>query len=210
MVRYMKNKTKPSDVIRVNAKLKVKVEELKKRLNAFPFAKAVEGTEIKYRICRPGKEKTELMILECTKEEINLGFYFDEKSKPGKTLNLLRFMSLLAYLKDCYEVTLGELYEPLVESISYAAVIKYKPYIEMEQNNELLDSLGVHNLALANKINEMEGSMHKLEDELFVYKDFTRQVLERFTMKGDMHGDFLGIDEGLRSKIVTMLDKKSD
>ena len=213
-----KENAKPMDTMSVKATLKVTAEELKKRLAAFPFAKATEGTvkgtEIKYRICKPGKEKSDMMLLECTKEGLSLGFYYDEKSKPGKTLNLLRFMSLLAYLKGSYEVMLDELYEQIVESISYAAVIGYKPYVEMDQSrsNDLLDSLGKSNLALSNKITEMEGSLGTLNEKIAVYEKFAKEVIDRFSMKGDeakSSADMLGVDSELRDKILEMLSKKA-
>jgi hypothetical protein len=154
-----------------------------------------------------------MMVLECAKEGISLGFYYDEKSKPGKTLNLLRFMSLLAYLKGSYEVVLDELYEQIVESISYAAVIGYKPYVEIDQSksNDLLDSLGKSNLALSNKITGMEGYQASLKDEIAIYRKFSKEVIEKFSMKGEeaqSSADMLGVECELRDRILELLSKK--
>ena len=203
---------KPSDTIHVKATLKVTIEELKARMNAFPFAKQAEGEGIKYKIRKPGKEKSDMMLLECAKDGLSLGFYYDDKSKPGKTLNLLRFMSLLAYLKGSYEVVLDELYEQIVESISYAAVIGYKPYIEIDEakTHDLVDALGKSNLALSNKILEIESSQTVLKDKLAIYEKFAKEVIDRFSMKGDearSSADMLGVDSALRDKIVAMLSK---
>jgi hypothetical protein len=204
---------KPSDIIHVKATLKVTEEELKKRMSAFPFAKQVEGDWIKYKIYKSGKEKSDMMLLECTKEGVSLSFYYDEKSKPGKTLNLLRFMSLLAYLKGIYEVVLDELYGQIVESISYAAVIGYKPYIEIDEakTHDLLDSLGKSNLALSNRVMAMESSQAILRDKIAIYEKFAKDVIDRFSMKGNearSSADMLGVDSELRDKIVAMLSKK--
>ncbi len=214
-----KKNEKPTETMKVKATLRVSAAELEKKLAAFPFAKATEGTEkgteIKYKVCKKGKEKSDMLILECSKDGITLSFYYDEKSKPGKTLNLLRFMSLLAYLKGSYEVVLDELYEQIVESISYAAVIGYKPYIEIDENktSDLLNSLGKSNLALSNKITELEKSLTGVKEDNVIYKQFSKEVLDRFSLKGDQamsSADMLGVDTKLRDKIVEMLSKKGD
>ncbi len=208
---------KPTETIRVKATLKVSADEVKKKLAAFPFAKATDGTEkgteIKYKICKKGKEKADMMLLDCQKDSISLSFYYDEKSKPGITLNLVRFISLLAYLKGSYEVMLDELYEQIVESISYAAVIGYKPYIEIDESktSDMVNSLGKSNLALSNKITEIESSLNITKEEVKTYEQFAKEVLEKFSMKGDearSSADMLGIDTGLRDKVVALLNKK--
>jgi hypothetical protein len=135
----------------IRCRLIGRIDEAKRRLDSNPCLRMFSyGTRLGYRLMeRHNKESCP--ILELEGNLIRYTFFFDMPSKRTYSLNLLRCISILAYLRGVYLVDFGEVYPFFAEAMS-ESWIPEEIDLNLEKTaaeSRILSSLNASNHVLA-------------------------------------------------------------
>lgn len=164
----------------VSGKLKVEPNELYIHLQAAPFLHLASGCGSKtFSIIESnGSTTSELQVIG---SKLIFSYRFDKVSTKEYTKNLLKFLSILAYMGDIYETELSSLYPSIMEVL--VGCIEEMPYSEIktENSNMLIKQakiLSSMNCSLSVQILEMQTKCQNLEFQNGCMAKFSRDVIE--------------------------------
>ncbi|MCL5433984.1 MAG: hypothetical protein M1538_03350 [Candidatus Marsarchaeota archaeon] len=188
----------------VDAVIKIKFDELKALMDGFPGSALIQrGTMLKYLI-RQDAAKTQKyesqprsnlkifnnekankhnegdsIILEFRRNSINALFYLNNTEK--RDVLLLKFLSILAYLRRAYDVYINNLYEEILNIVT--------PYIIMQSNTaELSNSLENNYKKI---IQELSASNYKLSNEIINISRYNADNAKRLKLLDDFYNQVI-------------------
>ncbi|MGC8572063.1 MAG: hypothetical protein ACP5LH_02165 [Candidatus Micrarchaeia archaeon] len=216
----------------VNAFMKIKFDELKAIMDGFPGATLIQrGTMLKYLI-KEGEAKLEdskssstksnnykneklkkrssknLIMLELRKDNITAIFYTDDKEK--REVLLLKFFSILAYLKRAYDVYINSLYEEILHIITPYVLLQHEnEFSESAEDNykKIIQELSASNYKLSNDIINLSKYNTENMKRLKLLTEFYNQVIAKFSINTfNLNNKFdalvhLGIDKKLLEEL---------
>ena len=194
------------------AELRGSLSDVRNAMKSVPNVKrASTGTIMRYSIRETGSHKPREAILELAPKEITLTFYFKEPNTAEYKHNLLQFMSILAYLKDFYNVSMGDIYGYVIVALRHE---DYALAREAENAanppNERIDALNSVNVSLSHELSLKNGRIKTIDGQLTSYRSFSKEVIQKLMARsGSMHTNALealnafGIDGNLASEIVS-------
>lgn len=194
---------------RIEAKLKCTVQQLRKRLDSVPSLKLVSyGTALRYEINgSDGKQSLEL-----DKDSIKLVFYFAKLSDEVFSSCLMRLMAVLSIVDDLYEISLGAVYNYVVDALG-KAVPRYA--IDNAENRLVsrlsreVEGLAFANSKLSHDIYDKAVKERELRERLAVCREFCSRVIEASARRGpNVNSEiekFFGIGAALAEKVAIIV-----
>ncbi len=158
------------------AKLKSSLSELKKQMLLFPNTKIVaDGLTVR---CAVGDAQVDLRS-----DSITYSYCFDTAGKRNKGVNLVKFLSILAYLKSSYEVRIDSLYTQILEMMEDSLLLLHDG-AGSDGNHadaERIKALSESNNVLSNELLSLNKKMAELKRREEVLRRFSTAVLEKLS-----------------------------
>lgn len=189
--------------------------DIRNAMKGMPEAKHTStGTRMLYSIGVAGDRNAPEAMLELAPKGITFTFYFKEPNHRVYKHNLLRFLSILAYLKDEYSVDISEIYGYVIEALRYedytltqeAASIVYQP-------NERMDVLNRVNVSLSHELSLKNERIRTMDKQLAAYFSFSKKLIQKLSVSCSSASPntneilkIAGIDEGLAKDILLLID----
>jgi len=196
-----------SSNISVKARLKTSFSYLEQYLNDIYALKLVSrGTRLLYTLNDGSKASPSL---ELSPRGITLTIYFSAPNAYYKILNIKRLLSLLAYLKDLYDVELASIYPTIIDVLT-ALLPKYEEVnMDIKQPSR---ELSYANVALAKELFRLSKQVTLLDKGNSIYKEFCKAMLERVGANGadaiiTFTTDF-GINKNLIETVAKLCNEK--
>lgn len=163
----------------VSGKPKVPINELCARLQSAPFLHLTKASEPKiFSITESnGSTSSELQV---AGNKLVFNYRFHRSSTKEYAKNLLKFLSILAYLGDMYEPELPSLYPSIMEIL--VGYMEEIPYADRKiENSDLLirqaKTLSAMNCSLSLQILEVQAKCKSLELENVNMAKFSRDAI---------------------------------
>jgi len=191
-----------SSNISVKARLKTSFSYLKQYLNSIYALKLVSGgTRLLYLLNDGSKIPPSL---ELSQRGITLTIYFSAPNAYYKILNIKRLLSLLAYLKDIYDVELASIYPTIIDVLT-ALLPKYEEAnMDVKQPSR---ELSYANAALAKELFKLSKQVALLEKENSIYKEFCKAMLERVSANSVDTMMIFTTDFGINKNLIETVAK---
>ena len=154
-------------------------------------------------------------LLEFRKEGITYTYYFEIATKKGTATNLIRFLSILAYLKAVYEVRIDSFYGPIMETINDSLFLAREDDSGGGQADARISELSKSNAAISKEAIALSRRKEKLEREGAILKRFALVVIEKLSQGGPLIVGMkeavsrMGIPEPLCSEVIEILSKSN-
>ena len=187
------------------AKLKSSLSDLKKQMLLFPDTKIVAaGLTIR---CAVGDA-----LVDFKGDGITYSYYFDIAGKKNTGVNLVKFLSILAYLKSSYEVRIDSLYTQILETVEESLLLLHDSTgadgnpVEAERIKALSES----NTVLSDELLSLNKKIAESKRREEVLRSFSATVLERFSSNSSKEGMMealgkIGIGEQLSADLMEIL-----
>jgi hypothetical protein len=173
------------------------------------------GTRLVYTIADAVKRGNE-PLLELCRDSISLRFFFAKPDRGEYTNNLLRFLSILAYLKELYSIDFTGVYSYVIEALRNSwsfSVLEDRPRDDVL--SQRIDALSGVNATLSHEFVVLSREKRKLEKRVQAYRRFCAEVLEKASSAGGtgeagQHAVLysLGVDNAAISAIASLLAEK--
>lgn len=156
------------------AKLNCTLAELKRRMLLFPDTRILaDGLTIR---CSVGGS-----LLDFRSDGITYSYYFESESKRNKGTNMVKFLSILAYLKELYEVRIDCMYDPLLEVIGDSLLLLHDGNGYDETEKERIRSLSGSNTALSRELLSLYKRKEEIERQAGILGEFSKSIIEKFS-----------------------------
>lgn len=187
------------------ARLRSTLGEVKRRTLLFPDTMlAAEGLSPKFIIGGS--------LLELRKESITYTYYFENAGSKNKGINLARFLSILAYLRNDYEVRIDSFYTPILETIEDSLLLMQENGESVDPvENERMNELGRSNEALSRETISLLKKNAELGRREVIFRKFSNRIMERLPHAGASKATAkealikMGIDEQLSNELLELL-----
>jgi len=197
----------------VNASIKpnTNMRDIRNTMNQLPNLRLVSfGTKISYEILDNSGE--EHSVLEILPDRVKIIFFFSKPNPLTYNSNLLKFLSMLAYLDRHFVIELRTLYPYVIEAIRESMF----PNSNIENNNVLLEmkieALSDANRELSAYVLEIEKRKLEEAERYAVFKKFFEDATENICKKSgyrkevvERNLNFIGIDEATIKKATDVL-----
>ncbi len=171
-----------SNKISINACLRASIEEIKKSISMLPNTQLIKNANVlKYNVIENVNGKT------LPNAEITFGSDFiliEGKNVSAfgisKTMLLIKFLSILAYVRQYYDVNIFELYPNIIEALQSSIFFEkhLNSNIKIEHLTKQVDALNLSNM----KLSEDAVRMYKISADnlelLASFKDFFIRISE--------------------------------
>lgn len=177
MAAKTKNSIMLYSTFHVKAELKVSMAHLKSVLDGVAYLKPVSyGTSMKYLLF-PFEQKYNCYI-EFTKNHIKYSFSFPAPSEFEYSRNLLAFLSILSFLRVCYETDFSSIYAYLVEALRIVSALSPKSNsIGIDAFIKRNEELGRSNSMLAKDVLSLQCKAAHLNDRIKALSSFIGSVV---------------------------------
>lgn len=185
LVEMAEEKYVLGSTFRASCKLKTDLATVKTQIGCLPCLKLISSEgRLKYALFEQSKDISNAHV-EFSDKEVVFRFYFKKPSGSEYNINLLKFLSLLAYLRDFYEVELASIYSYLIESLrnNWHFIPNTKEIKENEELFEKLDSLNDANITISQELFKLEREKNTVENKLALYKSFVSEIINRLPKK---------------------------
>ncbi len=200
----------------VHARLVSSLAEAGNALNSFRCLKLCSsGTRRVYVIVEAAKRDHEA-LLELCRDSISLKFFFAKPDRREYTDNLLKFLSILAYLKAFYSVDFVEVYPYIVEALhnGWSFSVLDDQSIDDVLSQRIVALSGI-NVTLSRELVILSREKKMLNEKARTYRRFCAEVLENarsMTRTGDagQHAALysLGVGDAEISAVASLLAEK--
>jgi hypothetical protein len=174
---------------------------------------ASTGTIIRYVMRDPKDHNEAGAIAEFTYNDVSLRFLFNVPNPHEYRQNLLKFISILAYLRDVYTVSMCDIYGYVIDAL------KQDDCITMRQSSgvdnlakERMDALNRVNVSLSHELSLRNARTKEADKKLACYKSFSEEIIQRLVQRSGKEISegrdvlcALGIDVRLSNEIVLMI-----
>ena len=143
-------------------------------------------------------------ILEVMEDSIALTCYSEKVGVREKARGLLRFLGILSYFKDVYEVGLNSLYHPLVEAL---AANQFTQMVDGDRHGEArqIDALSNSNAALAIELRRLSETNEDAGKRCETYREFCTKVLKNFPNAEISTFTRLGVEKSTVEKVMQLI-----
>ncbi len=204
------------ETFHTRAELRSPLSDLRNAMKNMPNVKCTStGTRMRYSIHEINKHEAHEVTLELTPKEINFTFYLKEPNIQDHKHNLLRFLSILAYLKDVYAISMRDMYAYVIEALRYDNYTPvHKTSNTIYPSNERMDALNDVNVSLSHELSLKNECIKKMEKQLAICLSFSKEIIQKLSPRSDNassnYGEVLntaGIDKGLASEILSLISE---
>ncbi|EET90410.1 MAG: hypothetical protein LVQ97_03265 [Candidatus Micrarchaeales archaeon] len=206
----MKSESIYISVIAVKARFTSNFLSLKSFLSCIPnFVNVGHGTLLRYRI---GSSEFSDIYAEFGADRICLKYYFDSESDAKKMARIYVFVTLVALLKDFYDVSMESLYPYIVEYMGYFDYYGILPGVgggggSRDRRIELLSDANWNLSKEIIRLDKLNREYSELNADLL---NFSKRVFEYMKKLGDGAGDVMlrsiGVDRRLLERISSVLN----
>lgn len=207
------------ETFHTRAELRSPLSDLKNVMKNMPNVKcASTGTRMRYSIREINKQEAREVILELAPREINFMFYLKEPNIQDHKHNLLRFLSILAYLKDVYTINMRDMYAYVIEALRYDNYTSTRETSNtIYPSNERMDALNDVNVSLSHELSLKNECIKKTDKQLAICLSFSKEIIQKLSPRNNNassnYGEFLnvaGIDKNLASEILSLISEDTD
>jgi hypothetical protein len=173
------------------------------------------GTRLIYSIVDAVKKGNE-PLLELCRNSISLRFFFAKPDRGEYTSNLLRFLSILAYLDALYSIDFTGVYGYVIEALRNnwsLSALEDRPCDDVLIQR--IDALNGVNATLSYEFVSLSREKKKLEKDAQTYRMFCAEVLEKASQAGETNEEWqhailqsLGMDNTMISTVASLLAEK--
>lgn len=196
--------------ITVKARFTSNFLSLKSFLACIPnFVNVGRGSALRYRV---RSSEFEDIYAELGTDSICIKYYFDSESDAKKMARIYVFVTLVALLKDFYDVSMESLYPYIVEYLGYFDYYGILPRDKsaasnMEKRVELLSDANWNLSKEIIRLDKISREYSELNADLL---NFSKRVFEYINKLGDLAGDAMlrsmGVERALLERISSALD----
>jgi hypothetical protein len=213
--------------------MKSNFDNLKNIMNVFPDSFLIsEGTLLKYVI---GSNSTninsnnisknvnkiknikniydDLIIIEFKKDSIYMMFYSTKDYIEKKGVYLLKFLSILEYVKNIYDITLDNLYQDIITTITPIILFQNHNLNQNKNynNDKRIIELNVSNYKLSKEIIHLSKINADQRHAFILFKEFYKEIVNKLSNSlGEDNIKILsklGIDKNLLDEIEKLNNK---
>ena len=187
--------------IAISAKLNFGMSRLANVLDGMGALRRISsGSALRYAVI--GSPDT---LFEFTASSASVSYYFDLPSLAQRAESLAMLLSLLAYVKDAYDLRTDSLYEVVVDMLRQMQHMHEKTHEECGDAEALIErirALSGANAALAHAVMELRASNEAAHLDLSAYAEFCGRAV-RSTYLGNLDSALaeLGIGAKLAERI---------
>lgn len=190
------------------ATLKSEFAEVKKWINGLKSFRIIsDGNVLKYEM-HEGKTGKPNGLLELSADHICLRFFFAKQDRLVYGKALLTFISLIALLKDSYDVRFEDVYGYIIAALgqNWHGLVKDQSFA-IGQLRERVVSLDESNCSLSLRIMDLSRENAKVSSELSLHKRFSSSMMGRLNAvePGNEYIPLTGTDFELISSIKNSL-----
>ncbi|MGC8648747.1 MAG: hypothetical protein ACP5UN_00810 [Candidatus Micrarchaeia archaeon] len=206
--------------------MKSNFENLKNIMSVFPDSFLIsDGTLLKYAIGSniinlKNQSKNikniydNLIIIEFKKDSIYVMFYSTKDYIEKKGVYLLKFLSILEYVKNIYDITLDNIYQDIIATIT--PILLFQDYnLNQNKNNinndKRIIELNASNYALSKEIIYLSKINEDQKRAFILFKEFYKQIIDKLSNSlGEDNVKVLsklGIDKNLLDEIEKLNNK---
>lgn len=204
-----------SSTFHARAELHGVLGDVRRVMGHMPNVKLVStGTRMRYMIQDQENSEEAGAIIEFTSNDITFRFFFKKPNEYEYRYNLLRFLTILAYLKELYTVDLGDIYSYIIEVLRrYDCIIMQQDSGSREEiAKERMEALNDANVSLSHELSRISEQIREMSRRLDSYKAFSKEVIDRLAQRngkapsgagGVLYA--IGIDKGLVDEIASLV-----
>ncbi len=201
---------------RAHAQLNANLAAVRNELEHFKCLRAYSsGTRLVYTVSDAVKKNNEA-LLELCKDSISLTFFFAKPDSAEYTHNLLKFISILAYLKRSYSIDFTGVYGYVIEALHNSwsfSLLESQPSDGVLRQR--IDALNEANATLSHEFVSLSRKKNALEKKINIYKSFCTEVMEKATSR-DRKGEAvphtalysLGVDNSEIRAVTSLMAEK--
>lgn len=207
----MKDEPTYISVIAVEAKFTSNFLSLKSFLSCIPnFVQVGHGTLLRYRV---GSSEFKDVYAEFGSKRICLKYYFNLESDAKKMIRIYFFVTLVALLKDFYEVAMESLYPYIVEYLGYFDYYGVLP--ESRKNRSGREDRRIELLSDANwslskeiiRLDKLNREYSGLNADLLNFSKRVFEYMKKLDVgAGDVMLRSIGLDKQLLERISLVLN----
>lgn len=204
-----------SSAFHSRAELHGTLEDVRKAMADMPGIKlAFTGTRIRYAIQNPKNRNEAEAMVEFAPNCITLRFFFKTPSAYEFKRNFLRFVAILAYLKDLYTVKMCDLYCYVMEALRQEqdTTVPLDGVAAEDLARVRICALGSVNASLSHALSLANARVKEKDKHLASYKEFSKEIIEGLVRRNDKEllnaVDALcafGVDKGLAGEISLLV-----
>jgi hypothetical protein len=208
-----------SSAFHSHAELHGTLEDVRKALANIPGIRlASTGTRIRYAILNPENRNKAEAIAEFATNCVTFRFFFKTPSAYESKRNFLRFVAILAYLKDFYTIKLSDLYCYMVDALQQEqdAMLPTSGNAADDFAKMRMHALGSVNMSLSHKLLLADERLKETDRCISSYKKFCKEFIDgliRRNGKGSSNtADVLcafGFDKALADEISILVAGKT-
>ncbi len=194
------------------------IARAKALLASLPNAKLVSKKgEPKYLLKDRNNDTANYSILQLGQKKITLSNYCERTNSQDKTLALLRFLAILAYLKDLCNPRVGSLYREISEALATSVLInKNDTALTLsDMENRRIDVLSNSNIVLSGQLRRMNAINIDIKSQNYTYKSFCKEVLDKLSKNNQNFNNIatalknLGVSDDSTKNILLLLSKNT-
>ena len=178
---------------------------------------ASTGTIMRFIIRETESPKSALAIMAFTNNDITFTFYFNEPNVSEYKKNLLKFMSILAYLKDFYTINMRDLYAYVIEALRHCDYMMAREAgSAYDLSKERMNALSGVNISLSHELSLRNARIKAIESELATYRSFSEEVIKKLVQRSNkLPSDAIeilsaiGIDSKLTNAVVPLICERA-
>ena len=204
----MQQKNKNSIILQstfhTNAHLKTSWSHLKVELEKLAYLKPLSyGTSIRYSLYP--FDSSYACFIEFSKNAIDYSFSFSIPSEIEYTRNLLAFISILSFLKVCYDIDFSQIYSYLIEALQTVIAISPKQAnFNADAFSKRIEELCKSNLVLSKEILSLEYKIERLRNRIEHLSTFVIGAVSNAPRLPDGEYNYvtLALNLGLEQEVV--------
>ena len=203
-----------SSAFHTRAELHGTLRDVRRSIGSMPNMTPIStGTRLRYAVEGIGVCDGARSVVELTANEITFRFFFEIPDVYDYKRNLLRFLAILAYLKELYTVSLGGIYSYLIEALRQDDCMMVHQGTGSREStmNGRIEVLNGINVSLSHELSLRSAQIRGMDRKLDSYKAFSKEIIGRLVQRsGKGPSDAIsvlsaiGIDKSLADEIASL------
>jgi hypothetical protein len=215
-VTYKNTKQVFSSTFYAAVTLKGTLPDVEGTLRNNPALKQVsKGTSLKYELCGEGKKGIPGDLIEFRKDAVVMTYFFNKPALEKNISSLLKFLAVLAYLKDLFAVDAGSIYQYIIDSLRNSVpILAPTAALQSRVENNRIEALSKINISLSHEVRRQSSMNLALYEDIKRYRAFSKEVMEKLTSDSQYSSDpYLvfrkyGMDEKLVHDVKHLVTKE--
>lgn len=187
--------------IRINACLRTSTDELKKSISLLPNMHLIKNANaMKYDVLENINGKPIPTVeLDFGNEYIEIISKAQNAVGISKTMLLIKFLSILAYVKQYYDINLFDLYSNIVEALQSSIFFEKRlnSNLALEKLKNQLEALNFSNISLSEGIVNLQNINKENSEHITLFKEFFAHISD--SLKINMNTNDVRLSESLSS-----------